>query len=229
MCPVVHLKISRVLSLCMLLLFSESLTAHSEEKPSAGEHPVIAHHVDQIKIISSQMQFDELFRMGKTLFTAQFNRLDGQGRPGSTGTGLPRGTTQPTFIRISGPDANSCAGCHMQPNVGGAGDFVANVFVLAQELDPVAGSLDVRDSNERNTLGMMGAGAIEMLAREMTTELIAIREVARAEAQNKNITVNRPLLAKGVSFGTLTIYPDGRIDPRGIEGVDWDLIVKPFN
>ncbi len=227
--PVVHLKISRILVLLMVLLFFGFLTAHAEAKPSAGEQPAIAYHIDQTKITSGQIEFNTLFQAGKRLFAAQFNRLDGQGRPGSTGTGLSRGTTQPGFIRISGPDANSCSSCHIQPEVGGAGDFVANVFVLAQELDPVTGSLDVRDSNERNTLGMMGAGAIEMLAREMTTKLIAVRESARAEARNKNDVVNRPLIAKGVSFGTITIYPDGSIDPRGIEGVDWDLIVKPFN
>jgi len=41
--------------------------------------------------------------------------------------------------------------------------------------------------------------------------------------------VRRDLASKGVSFGVLTALPDGRIDPRGIDGVDWDLIVKPFH
>jgi len=43
---------------------------------------------------------------------------------------------------------------------------VANVFVLAQVLDPVTDSVSAEFSDERNTLGMNGSGAIEMLARE---------------------------------------------------------------
>ena len=39
------------------------------------------------------------------------------------------------FSRFSAPDANSCAGCHNVPIMGGAGDIVANVFVLGQRFD----------------------------------------------------------------------------------------------
>jgi cytochrome c peroxidase len=194
-----------------------------------GERPAIEHHVDQKDVDSGKIGLRELFKHGRLLFDAKFNRLDGQGRPGSTGAGVPRGPKQPAFIRTSGPDSNSCMGCHSDPRSGGAGDFVANVFVLAQDRDPVVTSLDVRDSNERNTLGMMGAGPIEMLAREMTAELIAIREGTAKEARACGHSVRRLLAAKGVSFGSILVEPDGRVDPRGIEGVDWDLIVKPFH
>jgi hypothetical protein len=58
----------------------------------------------------------------------------------------------------------------MSPQAGGAGDFVANVFVLAQNLIPVAGTILNLDFSqtflERNTLGMFGSGAIELLGRE---------------------------------------------------------------
>src|SRR5262249_22971765 len=30
-------------------------------------------------------------------------------------------------------------------------------------------------------------------------------------------------------FGSITVLPDGRVDPTAIEGVDWDLVVKPFH
>jgi hypothetical protein len=104
-----------------------------------------------------------------------------------------------------------------------------NVFVLAQALDPVTFSVGGEASNERNTLGMNGSGPIEMLAREMSAELIAIRDAARLQAANSGNPVTLPLSAKGVTFGHVTATPDGRIDPSGIEGVDWDLIVKPFH
>src|SRR5258705_13426624 len=60
----------------------------------------------------------------------------------------------PGFLRTSGTDATSCADCHNQPTIGGAGGFVANVFLLAQNLDPIADSVSSEFSNERNTLAM---------------------------------------------------------------------------
>lgn len=194
-----------------------------------GETPEIRNHLDQISIEAGQIPFDVLFREGRRLFDARFNILDGQGRPATTGGGAPRVPDEPAFIRTSGPDATSCTGCHAQPRIGGAGDFVANVFVLAQVLDPVVTTLDPNFSNERNTLGMMGSGPIEMLAREMTAELIAIRESAKQTALAGGEPVTRDLTAKGVSFGRITVLPDGKIDPSEIDGVDWDLIIKPFH
>src|SRR5262249_57965468 len=90
------------------------------------------------------------------------------------------------FTRISGPDANSCAGCHNQPQLAGAGDFVANVFVLAQNATPVSGTILSSDFTqtwlERNTLGMFGSGAIELLGREMTQDLLNLQSPARPRA-----------------------------------------------
>lgn len=194
-----------------------------------GERQAVEVHLDQARIESGELGLSDCLRRGRILFEAVFNRLDGQGRPLSTGGGVARQPGQPAFIRTSGPDSSSCLGCHVQPRSGGGGDFVANVFVLAQTLDPVTFSVDGAFSNERNTLAMMGAGPIEMLAREMTAELIAIREAALAQARATGMPATRALSAKGISFGSITVLPDGRVDPRAIEGVDWDLIVKPFH
>lgn len=198
-------------------------------KVAIGERPAVEQHTDQAGIEEGHYSRDTLIKAGQALFDARFNILDGQGRPASTGTGAPREPVQPAFVRTSAPDSNSCAGCHNQPASGGAGDIVANVFVLAQALDPVTFSTDPQFSNERNTLGMHGAGAIEMLAREMSSELIAIRDAAAEEAARSDTAVTRDLMAKGVSFGQVTVLPDGKVDPTAIEGVDWDLIVKPFH
>ena len=211
------------------VLFLSMATVTQAEETVIGERPVIGHHHEQAMIENGRYSLADLVGAGRLLFDARFNILDGQGRPESTGAGAPRAPGQPAFIRTSAPESNSCAGCHNQPGSGGAGDFVANVFVLAQTLDPVTESVDAAFSNERNTLGMFGSGAIEMLAREMSSELIAIREAARAAAQQNLQAVTLPLLTKGVSFGVITVLPDGRVDPSGIEGIDWDLIVKPFH
>jgi hypothetical protein len=194
-----------------------------------GERAAIEVHLDEARIESGETSIQECLRRGRTLFEAVFNKLDGQGRPLTTGGGAPRQPGQPAFIRTSGPDSSSCLGCHAQPRSGGGGDFVANVFVLAQTLDPVTFSVDGAFSNERNTLAMMGAGPIEMLAREMTAELIAVREAALAQSRATGVPATRALSAKGISFGSITVLPDGKVDPTGIEGVDWDLIVKPFH
>lgn len=72
---------------------------------------------------------------------ARWTVEEGAGRPKSKGTGLPLADEQDplvfprNFNRISGPDTNSCAGCHNMPATGGGGDIVANVFVLGQRFD----------------------------------------------------------------------------------------------
>jgi hypothetical protein len=106
---------------------------------------------------------------------------------------------------------------------------VANVFVLAQNLDPVTDSVSAESSDERNTLGMNGSGAIEMLAREMTADLFSIRDAAISEARSSGSNVTKQLLTKGVSFGSLTAHSDGSLDSSKVAGVDVDLIIKPFH
>ncbi len=220
----------RIVAAGVLLTCSAGVPAEpGPASPPIGETPAILHHYEQARIDDGRYSFTDLFDAGQRLFDARFNLLDGQGRPETTGGGAPRAPGQPAFIRTSAPDANSCMGCHAQPRSGGAGDFVANVFVLAQTLDPVTHSVEGAFSNERNTLGMFGAGVIEMLAREMTAELFAIREDTTLAAREQGVPVTRSLEAKGVSFGDITVLPDGRVDPTAIDGVDWDLVVKPFH
>jgi len=208
---------------------------------ATGDQPVVASHVDQAAAEAGSVTADELIEAGKQLFAASFNTLDGAGRPETTGTGAARSEREfpENFNRFSAPDANSCGGCHNIPRLGGGGDNVANVFVLGQRFpflnfDGMAGDnfqdhLLTETSNERNTLGMFGAGFIELLAREMTVALQAVRADALAQAQLTATPVVAPLVAKGVSFGTITANPDGSFDTAAVEGVDADLVVKPFH
>ena len=197
-----------------------------------GDGPVIRMHVSHTDCESGALSLDRIVERGRELFMAKFNSLDGQGRPGATGNGLPtrRATgNNAGFIRTSAPDSNSCGGCHNNPRPGGDGDFVANAFVMAQERDPVTDSISGDFSGERNTPGLMGSGAIEMLAREMTFELHKIRQEARGEAERGGAPVARQLSAKGVKFGRITARPDGTFDTREVEGVDSDLVIRPFH
>ena len=195
-----------------------------------ADAPTIAQSIEQADINSGALDFDEVSDHGEALFVARFNRCDGSGRPETTGGGAKRAV--PTLseegetisdgqiekLRTSAPDSDACAGCHAQPEAGGAGDFVANVFVLAQALDPVTLSVSPSRSNSRNTLGMHGSGAIEMLTREMTVEL----QAAAAPLGDGIHTIS----AKGVDF---TIQKSGGVVVATDGGVDADLVVKPFH
>lgn len=200
----------------------------------------------------------DLIRYGRRLFTAFFTTQDGAGRPLSKGTGAP--LTDPSspltfprnFNRISGPEANSCAGCHNQPIAGGGGDRATEVFALAQRFDfvtfdasdatPLRGGADERGQpvtlgtigDERKTVGMLGSGYIELLAREMTAELQRIRDDTPPGGR-------RLLAAKGVSFGWIARDADGVWDTSGVQGLAApslvsagpgqppSLVVRPFS
>jgi mono/diheme cytochrome c family protein len=197
-----------------------------------GEQPTIRTHIDQNDIDRGKYRFDRLFDLGRELFDGRFNFLDGQGRPAATGDGVPTKRVKgsaPDMVRTSAPDATSCAGCHNQPESGGAGDVVANVFVLAQVRGPNTESVKPAVSNERYSLGMHGSGAIEMLAREITAAKHDIRDDALRQAKQSNRPVSRELIAKGVHFGRITAHPNGNVDTSKVEGVDTDLIIKPFH
>jgi hypothetical protein len=69
----------------------------------------------------------DLIEFGEKLFMARWTSQEGAGRPLTKGTGNPLSDSQPplvfprNFNRISGPDTNSCAGCHNLPDIGGGG------------------------------------------------------------------------------------------------------------
>jgi hypothetical protein len=197
-----------------------------------GDERALKEHINQTDVEADKIKFKDLLRIGEAIFAARWTKADGQGRPAATGNGNPTkrdSSHRPGFVRTSGADSTSCSDCHNQPALGGAGGFVANVFVLAQNLDPVTDSVSADFSNERNTLGMNGSGAIELLAREMTADLLAIRDSAITQAKSTGSNIAKSLETKGVSFGHITAHPDGVVDVSAVTGIDADLVVKPFS
>jgi len=188
----------------------------------------------------------ELLEFGKKVFCANWTEQEGGGRPMTKGTGKELSdpaaplTGRRSFNRISGPDSNSCAGCHNQPYgiPGGGGDFVSSVFVLGQRFDfvtfdekdkvPTRGTMDEQShaasldtvANLRATTGMFGAGYLEMMAREMSEELQKIRFGMRPGE-------TRPLITKGISFGVLTRRPDGSWDVSRVVGLPRLSVLAP--
>ena len=105
--------------------------------PGFNDTPAMPKHYSQTTILN--MPLNQVFALGQQTFVTDFNACDGAGRPATTGTGAARTSDPvlgPRFTRTSAPETSSCAGCHSQPQLGGAGDFSANVFVLAQAADP---------------------------------------------------------------------------------------------
>lgn len=208
----------------LALALASDVRAHEPHVCPEGipDEPAFEGHIEQADIVDGLLSLQEIFDRGKALFEAVFNICDGQGRPATTGTGAKRVADEPDFIRTSAPDSNACAGCHAQPRSGGGGDFVANVFVLAQALDPVTESVSAEFSNERNTLGMFGSGPIEMLAREMSAEL---QDQAKTLPPGTHV-----LVTKGVEFEvTIATVSGGGKAVVASRGVDTDLIIKPFH
>src|SRR5262245_1206788 len=194
-----------------------------------GDVPAITTHMSEADIESGRVSFQDVVRHGEMLFNAVFNRLDGQGRPGTTADGQPRPPGQPGVLRTTGPDAHSCASCHNRPRAGGGGDFASNVFVSVESTNPSRESIDPEVVNERMTVSLFGSGPIEALALEMTRELQGIRIAAINKAFLSVRDVPAHLTAKGIDFGNIVAHADGTVDTTGVRGVSPDLVVRPFH
>ncbi|MBP0615928.1 di-heme oxidoredictase family protein [Jiella mangrovi] len=174
---------------------------------------------------------EKLAQQGKDLFEARFTVLDGAGRPNATQAIVPTAPRRPAeaaFQRLAGPDANACSSCHNEPVTGGAGGFVVNAFVSEGFESAHFDTLDAQFSNERGTNHLFGAGLVELLAREMAAELKAERRAALRQARDTGEPVRASLSSKGVDFGRITALPDGSVDLSELDGVDDDLVLRPF-
>jgi len=208
----------------------------------------------------TSLHLNEVLRRGQLAFEAQWTPAEGGGRPMTTGTGAPLAdSSRPlefphNFNRVSARDANGCSGCHNAPFgiAGGGGDFVTGVFVAAQRFDfatfdhsdPTIRRGAVREDgsfttlgdmgNYRATIGMFGAGFIEMLARQMTADLQALRD-GLAPGGTAMLT------SKGVAFGELIRATDGSWITSQVEGLPPQslasggsnmppsLVIRPFH
>jgi len=182
--------------------------------------------------VLSKDELTKLRAAGEALFGAHFTTLDGVGRPQATQAIDPTRRKHPReqiFMRTAGPDAGSCFSCHNQPAIGGAGDFVANVFASEGFESADFDSLDPQFSSERGTNHIFGAGLVELLAREMSRELQAVRNEALSQARATGATMRLQLVSKGVEFGFISADADGSVNLDELDGVDTDLVIRPFS
>ena len=233
-----------MISKSMLIIFINcsfivvNCVANDDEFISLGEGPMIKNHFDQNKI--NEYDLDEIIEHGEFLFKVSFNELDGLGRPETSGTTKtrPRRESPQNFNRISGPDANACVACHNLPRIGGGGDNSNNVFGLASDIDfaTLEGSVGSEDdsssvldiTNERNTIGVFGSGLVELLSREITIDLFNIVEKSKKLSLDENRIIKADLDSKGINYGYIEVHPNGFIDSSNVDGIDSDLVLRPF-
>jgi hypothetical protein len=177
---------------------------------------------------------------GLRVFATPFSSSDGYGdgpldpadavSPG----GRPTLQGNGTFLRVNGLDGQTCLECHSVVSaatvpatfgVGGVGGSVANAM-----FQPTA--IDVCDAERQGLAGfdgrfinppfLFGSGGIELLAAEMTADL---QELRRRAFDQPGTEIR--LVTHDVDFGTIVVR-DGILDVSRIEGVDPDLVVRPF-
>lgn len=227
-------NVSKACCSALALSVIASVTYAQASGPQLGREVAIPSHLQDGDEFTTPIR--RLIEYGEKLFNAKFTIQEGAGRPLSKGTGAP--LSDPTspltfprnFDRLSAPEANACSGCHNAPVVGGGGDRVTNVFVLAQRFDHLSfdhndgitlrGAVDETGkfvgmenaTNERKTVAMHGSGFLEMVARQMTAELQAQRDATPPGS-------SRTLITKGVSFGTIARKADGTWDTSKVVGL----------
>src|SRR6202161_4085606 len=220
-------------SLSILLGVLAGFVAVGTALGNSWDERVFASHLDFDAIAAQGASvLPALIARGKTLFKAKFTTEDGAGRPKATQAIVPtrrKSGVNPAFTRTSGPDSNSCAGCHNDPVVGGSRDFVTDVFVSEGFESAQFDSVDPSFSSERHTTPLMGDGLVELLAREMTADLQAERAAAAKEACATGKDVEADLVTKGVRYGSMTAHPDGLVELDRVDGVAADLLVRPFS
>ena len=212
-------------------------SASAQDLPGEGRRlDLVGVDVTQDEIASGSVSLDEIRRQGQLVFSAPFNKADGYGDgPGVAPDPTPPGgrptlQNNGTFLRINGLGAQTCLECHSIVSnrsvpatfgVGGVGGAVSNAMFQPLQVDPQDGTFDGRFINPPF---VFGSGGVQLLAREMTLDL---HERAAAAEANPDVPV--ALETHGVSFGTI-VYESasGNFDRSGLEGIDDDLVVRPF-
>jgi hypothetical protein len=205
-------------------------------------------HVDQFELLNLVRtgQGDSAFRLardaGDEFFSQQFLRSDGVGANIENGnlfifTRVPRADLKGPGEwfnhfppRQDGPNGQSCVSCHNQPVEDGGGTTVSNI-----NRDPFREAI-LGHFVRRNAPHTMGMAGPQLLAEEISADLHAIRDRAKASACSGPVgsAVTLRLASKGLDYGTVTVtrlsWSPCRtsVNLANRSGIDTDLVVKPF-
>lgn len=199
--------------------------------------------LDQADIANQNHSFHQIRKAGLLVFSTPFNKADGYGdgphEPTNPENRLPgnrpRLQGNGTFLRVNGLDAQTCLECHTitsnasvpaRLGVGGVGGISQTAIVQPDEIDVT----DVNNDGAAHFTGriinppfLFGSGGVELAGLEMTMELQALKQFA---IENPGTGVD--LTTKGVEFGSIIADASGNVDTSAIEGIDDDLVVRPF-
>ncbi len=208
-----------------------------------GQHSNLGNRLTQADITGGSMTIHDIRREGRRIFTTPFNKLDGMGDSydptDPDHTSLSNGNrpslqNNGTFLRINGLDAQTCQECHsvvsnatipVTLGIGGVGAANANAIFMPTNIDVAdVANNGYADFNGRfiNPPFLFGAAGIEALGKEMTTDLLALKQQAFL---NPNTIVS--LDTKGINFGTIS-HDGSTFDTTNVEGIEDDLVVRPF-
>jgi hypothetical protein len=204
----------------------------------------------------ADMSLTDIRRQGALVYTTPFRHADGHGdgpgineedpnAPDIGATGRPTLQGNGTWLRLNGMDTQTCLECHGVINnsvvpailgVGGQAGISASPFFRSANAD-----IDDSDRNSLDGLGIaafdgrainppknLGMGGVELGGLEISARL---QNIARLTSRVSKILDKRfslPLRAKGIEFGEIIAKPNGDLDTSLVEGVDGDLVVRPF-
>jgi hypothetical protein len=236
-----HLRTRRFLWTAPLLALVV-LTLEPRQTIAAEQGALGSDRMTQAKLTDGTLSLEQLRAAGLRMFVTPLNRHDGygDGPVNPTDTLFPGGRPtlagNGTFLRVNGLDGQSCNECHSivsaatfppRLGIGGVGGSVTNALIGPTFIDPGAllSGDDKAGFNGRigNPPFIFGAGGVELLGLEMTADLRAAVATARA-TPGTEITLE----TKGVEFGSIVAAENGSIDTSSVEGIDKDLIVRPF-
>lgn len=208
------------------------------EEPALGS---IESRIAQSEMESGSLSLFDIRLAGLKVFATQFRRADGYGDgpiiPGNTTSpgGRPTLQNNGTFLRINGLDGQACLDCHdlvsadavpIVMGVGGAGGINSSPLFMPRAIDVAdanGNGFAAIDGRVINPPALFGAGAVQQVGKEMTARLQELKDRAL-----RNPGRRVALTTHGVDFGTLRADAQGNLDTTGVEGIDEDLIVRPF-
>ena len=231
----------RVVTIVVITFVFALLSQGASVGEAPGEGPALAPiNITQDEIESGKFSLLELRRIGRQIFSTPFNKLDGYGdgpfigEDPTTFGGRPALQGNGTFLRVNGLDAQACVECHFALStreipmtfvVGGFGPANSNALFAPTVIDVAdTANAGLATFNGRfiNPPFLFGVGGVELLGKEMTEELQDLKQHA---IDNPDVVVD--LITKGVSFGTI-VYEGGSLNFGNVEGIDDDLVVRPF-
>ena len=208
-----------------LILTVASTTVVHAQTPELEKR--LSPRVTQEQVIHSSVR--QVRRDGLRIFATPFTEADGLGSD-SNSSGI-NGQSRPAifggFARVNGLDSQSCGECHTLQSA----DSIPNRFAIggagAQSNNEIGSRTLSLDENFTgfyfNPIALFGIGGAQLVGFEMTAELQLLKATALT-----NPGTQVWLTAKGVDFGVLVCDSSGNCDFSGVEGVQDDLVVRPF-